>query len=236
VKGFGCKVLSHPFDSYSSQRNWAIGEMSSTYDWQLHLDADEVLDSLAIEEIKRALEDPGVYAGFLVKRVTYFMSRRLRFGGTSSWHLRVFRSGSVKCEDRLYDQHFLCNGPVRAVEGLLHDRNASSIGEWVAKHNRWSTAEAEELFNAARQRSDSLAARLSGDPRERRRLYKQLYYKGPLLGRAIAYFLYRYFVQLGFLDGRAGFLYAFFQALWFRMLVDAKLMEKLSSVEEAGRT
>src|SRR5215204_6669787 len=29
-----------------------------------------------------------------------------------------------------------------------------------------------------------------------------------------------------FLDGKAGFYFAFFQALWFRMLVDAKLHEK----------
>jgi hypothetical protein len=39
-------------------------------------------------------------------------------------------------------------------------------------------------------------------------------------------FIYRYVLQGGFLDGRAGFFYAFFQVLWFRMLVDAKMCEK----------
>ena len=39
-------------------------------------------------------------------------------------------------------------------------------------------------------------------------------------------FLYRYVFRLGFLDGTTGFYFAFFQALWFRMLVDAKMYEQ----------
>jgi hypothetical protein len=43
--------------------------------------------------------------------------------------------------------------------------------------------------------------------------------------RSLAYFGYRYFLRLGFLDGREGFYFAFLQALWFRLLVDAKVYE-----------
>ena len=35
----------------------------------------------------------------------------------------------------------------------------------------------------------------------------------------------RYFLQLGFHDGRAGFVFHFLQGFWYRVLVDAKLME-----------
>ncbi len=37
--------------------------------------------------------------------------------------------------------------------------------------------------------------------------------------------MYRYIFRLGFLDGYVGFLYAFFQAYWYRVLVDAKIYE-----------
>ena len=43
------------------------------------------------------------------------------------------------------------------------------------------------------------------------------------------YFLYRYILRLGFLDGRAGFLYHFSQALLFRIMLDARLEELKSS-------
>ena len=44
--------------------------------------------------------------------------------------------------------------------------------------------------------------------------------------RAFAYFCYRYFLRLGFLDGVPGFLWAFLQAFWYRTLVDALLYER----------
>jgi hypothetical protein len=37
--------------------------------------------------------------------------------------------------------------------------------------------------------------------------------------------LYRYYLRLGFLDGREGKIYAFLQAYWYRFLVDAKIFE-----------
>jgi hypothetical protein len=84
--------------------------------------------------------------------------------------------------------------------------------------------------------SGQIAARLSGDPRERRRLYKGAYYSAPPILRAILLFLYRYVVQGGFIDGKAGFYYAFLQVLWFRMLVDAKLDESRDRSSMASTT
>ena len=220
----GCTVVTRAFKHYADQRNWAIQTHGNARPWQLHLDADEVLDDRAVASIRQALADPRGNAGFLLKRLTYFMGRPLRFAGENSWHMRLFQSGHGACEDRLYDQHFTCSGPVRRLPGLMHDLNVGTLTEWTARHNRWSDLESEEL----RRPSDAagkLEGELSSDPRKRRRLYKGFYYRAPRGLRALAYFLFRYVAQLGFLDGRVGFYYTFFQALWFRMLVDAKLDE-----------
>ena len=52
-----------------------------------------------------------------------------------------------------------------------------------------------------------------------------IYYKFPLGMRAHFYYIYRYYIKLGFLDGKEGQIYAFLQAYWYRYLVDAKIYE-----------
>ena len=223
LRQLGCELHQRPFKHYADQRNWAIHSIGSQYLWQLHLDADEVLDSEACASISAAIESPDPCVGYLLRRRTYFLGRGLRYGGTSSWHLRLFQVGA--CEDRLYDQHFICDGPTRKLRGWMHDLNVGELTEWTARHNRWSEMEARELLRRDHTSADILKPRIAGDPRQRRRAYKTVYYRSPRFLRAWLYFLFRYVVQLGFLDGRAGFLYAFFQVLWFRMLVDSKLAE-----------
>ncbi len=222
----GCRLAHRPFKNYADQRNWAIDEFGPLSEWQLHLDADEVLDAMAIAEIKRVLTASGQASAFVFRRRTYFLGQPLRFGGNDNFHLRLFKTGTARCEDRLYDQHFVSERPAVRLRGVLHDMNVGSLTEWTARHNRWSDMEAAELLRPNSDGAGQIKARLSADPRERRRLYKGQYYKAPPVWRAILLFVYRYVLQGGFLDGRAGFFYAFFQVLWFRMLVDAKLHEK----------
>jgi hypothetical protein len=44
--------------------------------------------------------------------------------------------------------------------------------------------------------------------------------------RALGYWGYRYFLRLGFMDGREGLVFHFLQAFWFRFLVDAMIYEE----------
>lgn len=67
---------------------------------------------------------------------------------------------------------------------------------------------------------------LLANRQERKRYIKNNgYYKLPLFLRAHIYFIYRYYVRLGFLDGKEGKIYHFLQAYWYRFLVDAKIYE-----------
>jgi glycosyltransferase involved in cell wall biosynthesis len=232
ARGLGCHVEQRAFVNYAEQRNWAIDRFGPRLRWQLHLDADEVLDATALGEIARVLRDPGDACGFIFKRRTYFLGRPLRFGGASNFHLRLFKTGSARCENRLYDQHFVASARAVRLRGLLHDMNVGSLTEWTARHNRWSDMEADELLRPAGDAQGKLISRLSADPRERRRFYKGRYYAAPPVLRVLLLFVYRYVVLGGFLDGRAGFFYAFFQVLWFRMLVDAKLHERRDATSE----
>lgn len=44
--------------------------------------------------------------------------------------------------------------------------------------------------------------------------------------RSYFYYFYRYYIKLGFLDGKEGKIFAFLQAYWYRFLVDAKIYEQ----------
>jgi glycosyltransferase involved in cell wall biosynthesis len=76
VSALGGQVVQRPFKHYADQRNWAIDEYGGRFDWQLHLDADEVLDALAIAEIKRALAAPAGASGFISNVAPIFSDGR----------------------------------------------------------------------------------------------------------------------------------------------------------------
>ena len=225
----GCELVQREFKNYAEQRNWAIAQMQPQAPWQLHLDADEVLDDAAVAAILAVLDagERAPHDAYLLRRVDYFMGRQLRHSGVNPWHLRLFRSGHGACESRLYDQHFVATGPAARLAGCMHDKNAVSLADWTARHNRWSDLEVAEMLRGATDQPQAgvLQGRLFGDPRERTRWLKRLYYRLPGGLRAVAYFTYRYLLRGGFLDGREGLYFALLQALWFRMLVDAKLFE-----------
>ena len=65
-----------------------------------------------------------------------------------------------------------------------------------------------------------------GQPGSRRWLKENLYGRCPQFWRAFGYWLYRYVLRLGFLDGRPGLVFHFLQGFWYRFLVDAKLVER----------
>ncbi len=221
----GAQVVQHAFENYGAQRNWAIEHVESRYPWQLHLDADERLTPELIASIRSLPESPA-HSGFFIARLVQFLGRQLRHGGMSpTWHLRLFRRGAGRCEERKYDQHFyLTEGTSGQLLGCMIDDIRMPLSEWTARHNRWSDAEVQEQ-TAARE-GVRIRPRFWGNPVERKRFLRGLYNDAPLFVRPFALFFYRYFLRLGFLDGREGFIFWTLQTFWFRFLIDAKLFEQ----------
>jgi glycosyltransferase involved in cell wall biosynthesis len=227
AKELGCEVIDHPFENYSAQRNWAqeyagLGQE----DWVLHLDSDEELSAELANSINSAIQSP-VADGFLMRRLTHFWGKPIRFGHMNpSWHLRLFKAGYARCEDRLYDQHFVCTGSTAKLKGVLLDMQSTDLERWTSTHNRWSTMEALEAVAIRANAEGTLSENLFGDRRERKRWIKnRLWYKAPLFLRTYLFFFYSYVLKLGFLDGRVGLVYHTLHAFWFRFLVDAKVYE-----------
>jgi glycosyltransferase involved in cell wall biosynthesis len=221
----GAQVVQHAFESYGAQRNWAIDNLVLRYEWQLHLDADERLTPQLIASLQALPESPAD-SGFLIARLVQFLGRILRHGGMSpTWHLRLFRNGAGRCEERRYDQHFyLSQGSTGELRGYMIDEVRMPLTEWTARHNRWADAEVVEQTTATT--SAGVQPRFRGTAVERKRSLRALYNRAPLFIRPYALFVYRYFLRLGFLDGREGLVFWTLQTFWFRFLIDAKLFEQ----------
>ena len=224
-ESYGAHVIQHEFEHYGAQRNWAIDHLPLKNEWELHLDADEALSEELIKEIN-ALQAafPVGIDGYLAARLPVFLGRPIRHGGMYPiWHLRLFRHGMGKCEDRAYDQHFYVLGRVGKLKGPLIDNMRMNLTEWVNRHNRWATAEARELASPSSE--GVVAGKFRGNPVERKRAFRNMFNRMPLFIRAFLLFFYRYFLRLGVLDGKEGLIFFVLQAFWFRFLVDAKLYE-----------
>ena len=227
----GATVRHHAFEHYGAQRNWAIDNLPITAPWTLHIDADERITRELRASITAALASNARSRqhidAFLVSRRTIFMGRWIRHGGHyPAWHLRLMRTGAGRCEDRLYDQHFYVAGAVQKLQGDLIDTLTPDVATFTARHLRWAALEAAE-HDAPPDAAGRIRGRLATDNAiEQRRWLRDWYARLPLFVRPAAYFLYRYVVRLGFLDGRAGLVFHVLQGFWFRFLVDALILER----------
>ena len=221
----GVRVTSHPFEHYGAQRNWAIANLPLKYRWELHLDADEELTPELVGELntlKGSLPDD--VNGYFIPRLPSFLGRRIYHGGMFPiWHLRLFRHGTGRCEDRRYDQHFLVDGPTRRLRGAMIDYVCDSLSEWVFRHNRWADAEVAEILSG--EATGRVRPDLQGNPIQQKRFWRSVYDRFPLFVRPVLLFFYRYVLRLGFLDGVEGFVFFVLKDFWFRFLIDAKLYE-----------
>jgi hypothetical protein len=116
----------------------------------------------------------------------------------------------------------------------LFDDNLQPLTWWTDKHNRYASREAVDLLNLEYgfMPHDSVADLQGGQAGLKRWLKERVYARLPGGQRALVYFLYRYVLRLGFLDGHAGLAFHFLQGFWYRYLVDAKVAE----VKRAMRT
>jgi glycosyltransferase involved in cell wall biosynthesis len=227
VQKYSDKIFYHPFENYSKQRNWAFENLPIATDWILNLDADHRVMPELVREIKSVFEKgiPDDVNGFLISRRTMFMGRWIKHGGHyPTYHANFFRKGFGKCEDKLYDQHYLVSGKQIQLKGDIIDIVTDSLTNFTSRHNKWSTLEASYLWNGVNS-NNTVTPDLNGDEIQKRRALKGVYEKFPLFMRCFLYFILRYILRLGFLDGKEGLIFHFLQGFWFRFLIDAKIWE-----------
>lgn len=225
----GAIVVPHAWPgNQAAQFNWALDHIQIDTEWVLRLDADEYLLPELIEEMKEKVSSlPESITGVTFKRRHIFLDKWMKKGIYPVMILRMFRYGKAVCEQRLMDEHIeLLEGESVTFENDFVDHNLNNLSWWAQKHVGYAVREAAELLDVEYNLTgtDSGARHLSPATQKKRNL-KLKYAKQPLFWRSFAYFCYRYFFKMAFLEGKEGFLWTFLQGWWYRTLVDAKIFE-----------
>lgn len=229
AESMGATVVQNKWPgNQAEQFNWALQNIEIDTEWILRLDADEYLLPELVEELKTRVPslDENI-TGITFKRRHIFLGRWMKRGTYPVMILRMFRTGKAVCEQRLMDEHIeLLQGESITFENDFVDENLNNLSWWANKHVGYAVREAAELLDIEYNitGNDSGERHLSEKTLQKRKL-KLKYAKKPLFWRSFAYFIYRYFFKMAFLEGKEGFLWSFLQGWWYRTLVDAKIFE-----------
>jgi glycosyltransferase involved in cell wall biosynthesis len=239
AQSHGAEVVQHAWVNHAVQVNWALDNVAIDTRWTMRLDADEVVTPELAEALRSELPRyPDTVTGLTVNRQIHFLGRWIRHGAIYPLRmLRVWRTGHGRCENRWMDEHMVVQGEIAHVDADIADINLNNVTWWTAKHNQYASREAVDLL-MHRDRKDAVtgAAQLSFQAGMKRWMKQKVYARLPLGLRALLYFLYRYFLRLGFLDGWQGLTFHCLQGFWYRFLVDVKVHELETLMQAQGLT
>ena len=229
----GAEIMVHTMTPFlqSKQFIYAVENANVTTQWILRLDADERLTKESAAELedlcqKNALTDIN---GIVLRFEVEFMGKKLRHGGIYPFRKMVcYKRDKGYMEDVDMDEHIVLSEG-KSVEARFDSEHHDykDLTRWIEKHNLYSDREVSEYFKRLNPDTKTTSMeKLNRSAKIKRFIKIKIYYKLPGGFRAWAYYIYRYILRGGFLDGREGRIFAFLQAYWYRFLVDAKIREK----------
>ncbi len=184
AREFTAQVHVHDWPGFGPQKNRALAY--ATGDWVLSLDADERITPELRREIEAVLADAHAADAYDLPRLSNYCGRFMRHSG---WYpdyvTRLFRRGTVRFSDDLVHERLLVAGTPERLHGLMLHYAFDNLEEVLRKVDQYSTAGAQKMQQQGRR------ATLSG-----------------AVLRGWWSFMRTYFLRLGFLDGREGFMLA----------------------------
>ncbi|MEL7473050.1 MAG: glycosyltransferase family 2 protein, partial [Planctomycetota bacterium] len=233
----GATVIEHEFENYSRQKNWGLKHLPMEGDWVFILDADERITPRLADALVKAAQSGAPETGYFVNRINLMMGQPIRFGGLyPSWNLRFFRRGKARYEDRSVHEHMFCDGPTSYLTRrarMLHIR-LETMSDYVHKHIKYADMESNEWVRLAMDPEQWKKEVEQFPPGQRMRLWLRRKVTPNLPFRPAIRFLYMYIVQLGFLDGRAGYHLAMLMAD-YEYMISLLFKEKLERARREAK-
>jgi glycosyltransferase involved in cell wall biosynthesis len=201
ARAHGARVLQHTdWPGFGPQKNHALDALATT--WILSLDADEIVSPELAASIRATIAAPtaDVYA---VDRLSSFCGHWIHHGGWyPDWIPRLFRRGAARFSADLVHERLVFDGPSQRLSGKLMHYSYEDFEAVLRKLDTYSTAGAQQRHAAGKRGSF-----------------------GKAVARGAWAFVRTYVLRRGFLDGRAGFMIAVFNAetVYYRFLKLARL-------------
>ena len=216
---YGANVVQFHFNGrWPKKKNWSLDNLPFSHDWVLIVDCDERITPELWDEIAQVIEKDEKDGYYLNRRV-FFLGKWIRHGGKyPDWNLRLFKHKLGRYENlsteavpntgdnEVHEHVVLPNQAGYLKEDMLHI-DFRDIYHWLARHNRYSNWEARVYYNllSGQAEDGTIGANLFGDSVQRKRFLKKIWVRLPF--KPLLRFILFYILQLGFLDGHAGYTY-----------------------------
>lgn len=196
----GARVEKSNGTNFSEWRNKALKE--SKGDWILYLDADERITPELKTEILESVVG-SKFAAYAIPRRNVILGQEFRFGGQRPDYVkRLYKKSSLKSwRGHLHEEPDFEGEMGHLRNSILHLKH-EDISEMIEKTNQWSEVEAKLMFEANHPPMTI--------PR--------------FVSAAFREFWKRMVLQVAFLDGPKGFIYAMYQ-VFSRLVSYTKLWE-----------
>ncbi|MGA8939312.1 MAG: glycosyltransferase family 2 protein [Acidobacteriaceae bacterium] len=218
-------VATRRFDTYAAQRNAGM-QLPFRHSWVLVLDADERPTPELCAEMPPAVTiAPDSVSGFRIRRRDFLWGTWLKHAQLTPYYVRLLRVGHAHYT-RDVNEVVEVNGEIRELHAPFdHLAFSKGLTHWIAKHNSYSTKEAELLANGNATHDASIyRAFFARNFHERRVAQKAIFYELP--ARPLIKWCYMMFVRGAMLDGPAGMMYASLQS-FYEFLIEVKHQELL---------
>jgi len=231
AQSLGARVVDFEWNGrYPKKKQWQLENVDTAYPWVMFLDADEAPTPELLDELQNLfsrdrLEPVGA---FDINLDYVFAGKMLRHGHRVTKRALV-RKDRVKFPEMddleapgmgELEGHYQpeVRGRIGRLRGRIRHNDLDPVSTWFDRHNRYSEWEAY-LRTSSVARSRIRAART---------LKGRVFDGVPC--KPLAFFLYAYIVKLGFLDGRAGFDYAFALSAYYWQ-IGLKVRERVRRAE-----
>ncbi len=179
AKRRGAQVIHREWLGYGAQKRFAVNQ--AKHRWVLSLDADERVSDELRESIRNELRAPR-FRVYEMPRRNRFLGRWLAHGeGYPDRSLRLFHRDHAQWSDDPIHEKVVTTAPVGRLDGDLLHESEDGLADYLAKQNRYTTLQAEQLHARGRRAG-----------------------MGKMLLSPLFRFLKFYFLRLGFLDGVPG--------------------------------
>jgi glycosyltransferase involved in cell wall biosynthesis len=189
-ESYNVRFIQNPFAGHIQQKNFAIEQCQ--HEHILSLDADEALDSKlkkSIQEVKESFQADGYYFNRLTNYSGFWVKH---CGWYPDAKVRLFKKskakwGGVNPHDIL---EFAPKATLKKISGDLLHYSYDSISDHVNQTNKFTT----------------ISAKASFDRGVRSNIFK-------IVSRPLFKFIKDYFLKLGILDGKYGFVICYINSL-----------------------
>ncbi|MBP0001577.1 MAG: glycosyltransferase family 2 protein [Cyanobacteria bacterium SID2] len=218
-ESYGAKVVQFHFNGgWPKKKNWSLDNLPFSHEWVLIVDCDERITPELWDEIDEVIRQ-NQCDGYYLNRRVFFLGKWIRHGGKyPDWNLRLFKHKLGRYEnlhtedvpntgDNEVHEHVVLPSQAGYLKNDMLHIDFRDIYHWLARHNRYSNWEARVYYNLllGKGESGTIGANLFGDSVQRKRFLKKIWVRLPF--KPFLRFLLFYVFRLGFLDGRAGYIY-----------------------------